>query len=203
MTEPFAATAALPLHLALVVLTALVFARAAVLKFGSWSAFAGVVDNYDLLPQALVAPVAWTLPVTEAAIALALLVPAARQPFAEIAAAVLLAVFALAMAINLARGRGQIDCGCGDARRRQPLRVGLVSRNLVLAGLLIVAAATPHGAASLGGAVIGLAAGLGAFMLLLVQDAFAAIPGPSRSAPPPPPDARFGFALHRSAGAAR
>jgi hypothetical protein len=194
--------AAFPLHVAISVLTALIFARAAILKFGSWSAFEGVVDNYDLFPQALVAPVARGLPIVEALIAQALVLPAGHQPVAETAAAGLLTVFALAMGINLARGRGHIDCGCGDARSRQPLSGGLVARNLILAALLILAAVTPAGAYSLGGAVIGLAAGAGAFMLLLCQEIFAAIPGPSRATPLPPPDARFGFAVRRGAGAA-
>lgn len=193
--------AAFPLHLALCLLTALIFARAAILKLGSRSAFEGVVDNYDLLPRWLVAPVARGLPIAEALIAVALAIPGGQQRFAEIAAAALLTVFAFAMGVNLARGRGHIDCGCGDATRRQPLRAGLVVRNVILAALLILASVTPAGAPGLGGALIGVAAGVGAFMLLLCQEAFAAIPRPSRTAPLPPPDARFGFAVRQGAGA--
>ena len=193
---------AFPLHLALSVLAALVFARAAALKFRSRTSFEGVVDNYDLLPRVLVAPVAFALPIAEGALALALLVPAA-DPWAELAAAVLLAVFALAMGVNLARGRGHIDCGCGDARSRQPLHVGLVIRNMVLTGLLIVAALTPPGAASLVGAALGVAAGGAAFLLYLCQDTFAALPRRPRSEPLPAPDPRLGFAIHHRSGAAR
>jgi len=184
---------AFSLHMALAILVALVFARAASLKIRAWASFEGVVDNYDLLPHALVVPVAVGLPIAEALIAAALPVPAAQQPWAELAAAALLAVFALAMGINLAQGRGHIDCGCGDARARQPLRWGLVVRNLVLAGLLAAAASTPSGAASVAGAGIGIAAGAAAFMLHLCQDVFAALPRPAP---------RMGFDLHQRTGAA-
>ena len=189
------------LHMALGVLVALVFARAAALKLRAWAAFEGVVDNYDLLFPALVAPVAVILPIAEAVIAAALPIPMARQHWAELAAAALLAVFAIAMAVNLARGRGHIDCGCGDAGARQQLGPGLVVRNLVLAVLLVAVALAPPGAASLTGAVVGVAGGAAAFLLYLCQDAFAALPRPGRSAPLPAADPRLGFALHRRTGA--
>jgi hypothetical protein len=193
---------AFSLHLALSVLVALVFVRAAALKFRSRTSFEGVVDNYDLLPQALVTPVAAALPITEGVMALALLVPAA-DPWAKLAAAVLLGVFALAMGINLVRGRSHIDCGCGDARSRQPLHVGLVIRNLALAGLLTVAALTSPGAPSLVGVALGVAAGGAAFLLYICQDTFAALPRRPRSDPLPAPDPRLGFAIHHRSGAAR
>jgi hypothetical protein len=37
------------------------------------------------------------------------------------------------MAVNLRRGRGHIDCGCGHAELRQPLNWLLVFRNIALA----------------------------------------------------------------------
>jgi hypothetical protein len=188
------------LRTALAVLAALVFARAAMLKFRSRATFGGVVDNYDLLPHVLVAPVAFALPIAEGMIAAALPIPAAQQPWAEFAAGILLAVFAVAMGINIARGRRHIDCGCGDSRSRQPLRIGLVARNLVLAVLLAAAALSPAGAVTIDGFVVGMAAGVAAFLLYLCQDAFAALPAAVRSAPLPAPDPRLGFAIHRRAG---
>ena len=51
----------------------------------------------------------------------------------------LLATYALAMGINLSRGRSQIDCGCGDTP--QSLSGLLVLRNCVLAiGALLLLA---------------------------------------------------------------
>jgi len=193
---------AFPLHMALGVLAALIFTRAAMLKVRTWASFNGVVDNYDLLPQALVAPVAVALPIVEGLIAAALPIPAAQQPWADLAAAALLAVVAVAMAINLARGRGQIDCGCGDARSRQPLHPGLAARNLALAALLVAGAFTAPGAATAAGVIVGIAAGVSGFLLYLCQDAFTALPRPPRSAPLPAPDPRLGFAIHLSTGAA-
>jgi len=193
---------AFSLHLALGVLVALVFTRAAALKFGAGAAFEGVVGNYDLLPRALVAPVALALPLVEGAIAASLPVPWALQSWAALAAAALLLVFAAAMGINLARGRGHIDCGCGDARSRQPLHASLVVRNLALAALLIAAALTATGAASLAGAAVGIAAGGAGFLLYLCQDAFAGLPRPARSALPAP-DPRLGFAIHKRSGVAQ
>ena len=63
------------LRTALAVLAALVFARAAMLKFRSRATFGGVVDNYDLLPHVLVAPVAFALPIAEGMIAAAFVSP--------------------------------------------------------------------------------------------------------------------------------
>ena len=78
--------------------------------------------------------VARALPLVEIAIGIGMLVPATRRP-ALIAVAALLAIYAGAIAINLARGRRQIDCGCGgDAH---PLSWALVVRNAVLAAMAL------------------------------------------------------------------
>jgi hypothetical protein len=162
------------LVMAIRILAALVFLRAAAAKWRSPAAFEGVVGNYDLLPRALVAPVAAVLPVAEALIAAALLVPLALRARPESAAAALLVVFAIAMGVNLARGRTRIDCGCGDPRAGQTLRPSLVVRNLALAALLVVAGLAPVGQASPGGWLIAAAAAGAAFMLYLCHEAFAA-----------------------------
>ena len=109
---------------------ALVLFAAAWHKLAEPEVFAGALQAYDLLPTGAVLGVARALPVLEVAIGIGVLVPITRQP-ALIALAVLLAVYAAAIAINLGRGRRQIDCGCGgDAH---PLSWGLVVRNAVLA----------------------------------------------------------------------
>lgn len=164
-----------PLVMAIRILAALVFLRAAAAKWRSPAAFEGVVGNYDLLPRAVVAPVAAVLPVVEAVIAAALLVPLARGPLPETAAAALLVVFAIALGVPLARGRTRIDCGCGDPRAGQSLRPSLVVRNLALAALLVAAGLAPAGPASLGGWLIAAAAACAGFMLYLCHEAFAAL----------------------------
>ena len=58
--------------------------------------------------------------------------PATRHFGAALAIA-LLVMFALAMAINLVRGRTEIDCGCFKSGLRQTVSGWLVGRNLLLA----------------------------------------------------------------------
>lgn len=120
---------------------AAVFGAAAVLKLRALEEFVGVVHNYRLLPEAWVRPVAYALPPFEGAVALGLLIEPAR-PYAAAGAAVLLVVFAIAMGVNLTRGRRHIDCGCFASALKQQLSWGLVGRNAVL--LALAAAAMPH-----------------------------------------------------------
>jgi uncharacterized membrane protein YphA (DoxX/SURF4 family) len=120
---------------------AAVFAMAAFAKLRSLEEFVGVVHNYRVLPESLVRPVAYALPPLELAIALALLLEPTRSAGA-VSAAALLAVFALAMAANLARGRVEIDCGCFAATLRQRISWALVGRNLTLIALAALAMPT-------------------------------------------------------------
>jgi hypothetical protein len=53
-------------------------------------------------------------------------------------AALLLLVYALAIAINLARGRRDLDCGCAGPGNRRPVRGMLVARNLLYAAMALV-----------------------------------------------------------------
>ena len=120
---------------------AAVFAMAAFAKLRSLEEFVGVVHNYRTLPEFLVRPIAYGLPQLEAAIALALLLEPTRSAGAILAAA-LLALFALAMALNLARGRVEIDCGCFAAALRQRISWALVGRNVTLIALAALAVPT-------------------------------------------------------------
>jgi len=99
--------------------------------------FRAVVEDYALLPPALVPAFALALPLIELLAGLLLLPSATRAPGAALAAAVLALVTA-AVLINLRRGRSAIDCGCGGAAHT-PLSAALVVRNGVL--LLVAAAA--------------------------------------------------------------
>lgn len=132
--------AALPSGMAVLGLAAslglgLVFVTAALAKLRHRDLLPGVVGNYRLLPEALVAPVAAVLPFAEMAIGGGLL--AGGQPVAVMAAVVLLWVFAAAMALNIVRGRSHIDCGCGRSQLRQPLSWLLVGRNVALSLLAL------------------------------------------------------------------
>lgn len=117
---------------------ALLFFMAARHKMSEPLRFAGTLAAYRLLPEPLVPTVAKILPYIEMALVFMILVPFTR-PIAAVAAAALLSVYALAMAVNLARGRRDIDCGCGG--QPQLLSPWLVVRNLVLiigSGLLLM-----------------------------------------------------------------
>ena len=96
--------------IAAAITVAVILASAATHKLRAPARFASQLENYQLLPQALVRPVARILPWLEAVLAFTLLVPMARH-FAALGAAALLASYALAIAINLWRGRRDIDCG--------------------------------------------------------------------------------------------
>ena len=115
---------------------ALVMFAAAWHKLSQVEVFAGALSAYGLLPQASIRPMVRVLPAIEAALGVGLLVPATRAP-ALLALGGLLLVYAAAMGINLARGRQDIDCGCGAGSH--PLSWGLVARNGVLAGAALAA----------------------------------------------------------------
>jgi uncharacterized membrane protein YphA (DoxX/SURF4 family) len=87
-----------------------VFVVAGVLKLPDPAAAVRAVRAYQLLPESLVGPVAFGLPVIEIAVGLALLLGVFVRT-ASIASAVLLAVFIGAVGSAWARGL-QIDCGC-------------------------------------------------------------------------------------------
>jgi Methylamine utilisation protein MauE len=119
-----------------VLVLASVFGAAAITKLRALDAFVGVLHNYRLVPEPLERPIAYALPVIELAIAVGVLLPAVRAP-AAVAAAILLVLFAGAMAINLGRGRRDIDCGCFATVLRQRLSWPLVVHNLLLAALAL------------------------------------------------------------------
>jgi uncharacterized membrane protein YphA (DoxX/SURF4 family) len=148
-----------------VLLLAVIFGAAACSKLKNNAVFRGVVEQYDLLPHALVTPFAYALPVVELVAALGLVLPATRAP-AAVALILLLLAFAAAMAINLARGRSDIDCGCFIGVQKQQISWALVLRNLVLAGfgLMLLLEQTERPLAALDWLTI---AGAAASLLLL------------------------------------
>jgi uncharacterized membrane protein YphA (DoxX/SURF4 family) len=87
-----------------------VFVVSGALKLPDPAAAVRAVRAYQLLPEPLVAPVAFGLPALEIAIGLALIVGLFVRT-AALASALLLVVFIAAVASAWARGL-QIDCGC-------------------------------------------------------------------------------------------
>lgn len=113
---------------------ALLFGSASVHKWHDLRRFDEVFAAYGLLPRVL-RPMARAVPVLESATALGLLMPATHRP-AALGAMLLLLGYAAAMALNLARGRRDIACGCGGPDERRPIAPFMVGRNCVLAALL-------------------------------------------------------------------
>jgi len=119
---------------------AAIFAASGALKFYDVESFRGAVTNYRLIPEWMATPFAWIAPVIECAAALGLLLRPIRAS-AALVLIVLLTIFTGAIAINLARGRTDIDCGCFGPALRQRLSAWLLLRNGALFALLALALA--------------------------------------------------------------
>ncbi len=145
-------------------LVGLVFLTAAWGKSRHRLEFQGVVANYRLLPDALALPFALALPPIEAVVG-ALLPVGLFSPWTEGAAALLLALFAVAMAVNIRRGRTDIDCGCFQSALKQTLSWTLVARNAAMI-LLLGVAALPAAPPPAWGLAEGILGGAVAFVLL-------------------------------------
>jgi len=112
-----------------VVFTALLFVRACVHKINDFVAFTGFVEDYKLVPARLASAFGAMIVAGEAFIVIGSLLPWTR-PAAMMIAAALLVIYAVGIAINLMRGRGRIECGCGGPA--QAISPALILRNVVL-----------------------------------------------------------------------
>src|SRR5579885_812589 len=126
----------------------IIFASSAAMKFADIAEFTTALEDYRILPTPLVIPAGWAIPLLEAAGALGLVANRTR-PAAALLLAVLVAAFSAAIAINLARGRRQIDCGCFGPALRQALSGWLVARNFMLI-VAAIAVAIPADARPIG-----------------------------------------------------
>lgn len=121
---------------------AVILASAATHKLRAPMRFASQLEDYQLVPGALVGLLARLIPALEVVIALGMLIPTTRSA-ASLAACALLAAYAAAIGINLWRGRQDIDCGCAGPDQAQPLRPQLLLRNAILVGLGLLASIEP------------------------------------------------------------
>ena len=114
------------------------------------------VRAYQLLPEPVVAPVAFGLPIVEIALGLALLAGVFVRT-AAIAAAVLLVVFLAAVGSAWARGL-QIDCGCfgngGQVAAGETAYPVEILRDVGLLAIALVLARWPRSRLALGGAPV-------------------------------------------------
>ena len=108
---------------------------AAVHKLRDLAGFRQAVKDYRLLPAATIPFAALLLPLTEAtAGSVALL----GGPVGLVVISGLLLLYAIAIAINLRRGRSNIDCGCfAFGKTGQPINSPMVTRNALLAAIAL------------------------------------------------------------------
>lgn len=118
----------------------LLFGSAAFHKLRDRLEFTGVLAGYRVLPAGIVPTAAVAVAAAELVIAAAL---AAGSMVGPAGAVVLLAIYSLAIGINLARGRRTIDCGCGALGARQPIGEWLLVRNALLVGAALTLVAAP------------------------------------------------------------
>lgn len=118
---------------------ALLFASAAWHKLRAPAEFRAVLAAYRVVPDPLVPTLGATIGALEAGVAFAWL-GLGGTGLASGATIALLALYSGAIAVNLARGRRAIDCGCGVGGASQPIGEWLLVRNALLAVAAVVGA---------------------------------------------------------------
>ena len=161
---------------------ALLFALATMHKLWDMAGFRTALAGYRLVPTRLVGAAAATLAGAELLTVALLAGSAAWRSAGPMVAAMLLLLYGGAVAVNLVRGRRDIDCGCGRPGARRPLSGWLLARNATLAAaaLVVLLPVTPRpllwlDALTVAGAVAGLAIMYAATERLLVN-----LPGMAR-----------------------
>lgn len=130
------------LQIALRLALAALFGFAALSKLRAFASFRDALAAYRILPDAIATPAAAGLLAAELGAAGLLLHPVTARA-AGLGAAGLLALYGAAIALNLRRGRRDLDCGCAGPGARRPVSEGLVARNALLAALAAAVALPP------------------------------------------------------------
>lgn len=113
----------------------LLFLVSALHKVRDLRRFAEVFAAYGVFPAALARRLAPGVPALELAVAVGLLFENMRAAALWVGMALLLS-YATAIAVNLARGRRDLDCGCTGPNDRRPIAAWMVWRNVGIAILL-------------------------------------------------------------------
>lgn len=101
-------------------------------KLADLKTFERSLAAYDIAPSSLLPLLGRLLPILELALAAGLL-NARTRPAAGVTSALLLTVYAAAIALNLHRGRRDLDCGCMGFGGKSRISPALVSRNAIAA----------------------------------------------------------------------
>lgn len=146
-----------------------VFAAGLWHKVRAREAFGAIVDDYRLLPRRMVPAAAVAVVTLEVLVLAGLLFVETARPAAGLAV-VLLAVYALAIVINFARGRRDIDCGClgpaGGGHGRHRLSPWLPLRNVALIACSAVVFAPVSAREILWFDIVGISAGAAVALLV-------------------------------------
>jgi hypothetical protein len=148
----------------------LTFLRGVAGKARDFKRFAGIVDSYQLVPERAAASAAVSVLGAEGLVLIALTTGMAMHR-ASILGGMLLLIFNIAIAINLARGRHDLDCGCGGASGRHPIGVGILIRNGLLVMAFVPVAAKLAATPSTLDYLSGVGAGMSVFVLSLIAEA--------------------------------
>lgn len=100
------------------------------------SSFISAVSGYKLLPRMAVIYFSRILPYVEIFVGISLWVRV-FDPWNEILASCLFVMFAVAITINLLRGRRNISCGCLGPNNKNHLNWQLVFRNILFVSLAV------------------------------------------------------------------
>lgn len=114
-----------------------VFGLAVLHKWRDPRVFRALLDDYRLVPESLTGFAAAGLILAETLVVVGV---ALGVPIAYWSAVALLALYTVAISVNLIRGRRDIDCGCAGPAARQNLSGWLVLRNgglIALASVLL------------------------------------------------------------------
>jgi Methylamine utilisation protein MauE len=134
--------------LLLVGVVALLFGSAALHKLRDPKRFDEIFAAYGVAGVVSRWHLSWLVPMLELAAALGLLA-AVTRPYAAALGALLLLSYAVAIGVNLRRGRRDLACGCGGPDERRPIAPWMVWRNVLIA-LVVLSTLTPWSARPLG-----------------------------------------------------
>jgi hypothetical protein len=118
--------------------TDLLFVVAAIHKLRDLRRFGEIFGAYGVLPPGVARRVSPMVPLLELVVAVGLLFDGGRKVAIGVGSLLLIA-YAVAIAVNLYRGRRDLACGCGGPDDRRPIAGWMVWRNISIAILLAIA----------------------------------------------------------------
>ena len=145
----------------------LLFIRALLHKVSDLVRFTGFLGNYNVVPHASLTIAAYGLIAVEGLIVLLLVTPQFNQLGAILAIGVLF-LYAAVIALNVAKGNREIECGCGGPAMLLSYR--LVLRNIVLAAIALSLVFSIYGPIAMTDTAVAVACGAILYLLYVVAE---------------------------------